>query len=484
MSPRLGLPALAAALLASAAPGDEGWSQPRGDAANTAFVELDAPHSERPRAWSFEGTSRVMGYEPGMTVWSPPALGVIDGRATVFVGGHDRLVYALDAATGEVRWRYTTGDGVFAAPVLWRDGAQLVVLAASNDREVYALEATSGRRLWSTALEAWRPTLGGARLTSPCLGQVAGVDALFVGQWVHDASLGRSLQRASLVALSAREGKRLWTQSLGDNELTAPLCARVGGAGRLYLGSADGNLHALDMQTGARVWTHLEHDGIRSPPAFVVLDDGTALLVTGSRYGEVRALEAGSGIERWRFKTGDRITGSPAVARVGGRQLVFVPSYDRTLYALDASTGAVAWRAAARGGFFSSPAVVAGPTPTVLALAWDHALHAVDALTGLERFAAFTGRPLWDVGGLDASTWSSPAVARFGGQEVAFVGSYDGRFRALPLDAKVVATPVERRTALFWLSFPATVGPLVLAALWLTRRARRRERGGVGGIRD
>lgn len=446
---------------------DGSWTQSRFDAANTAAIELDAPKSERPRAWTFEGSGRVLGYEPGMTVWSPPALGVVDGRATVFVGSFDRLVYALDAATGEVRWKYTTGDGVFSAPVLWHDGEKLVVFAASNDREVYALDAASGRRLWSSALEAWRPTLGGARLTSPCLTRIGGADALVVGAWVHDASLGASTQRASLVALSARDGKTLWTTQLGDNELTAPVCAD-----RVYVGSSNGNLHALENETGKPLWNHTEHDGIRSAPAVARLDDGTALIITGSRYGEVRALDAASGTERWRLKTADRITGSPAVARVGERQLVFVPSYDRHVYALDVGTGAVVWRAEARGGFFSSPAFVARPTPTVLALAWDHSLHGIDATTGAERFAYFMGRPLWDVGGLDASNWSSPAVATIQGSPVVFAGSYDGRFRALPLESTAVNDPGTRRALLFWLSFPATIVPLVLLAIWLTRRRR------------
>ncbi len=466
---------LLSVLLAASAPAapPSPWPQSRADEANSAFVELDAPKSAPPRAWTFEGLGRVLGYEPGMTVWSPPALGVVEGRALLFVGGYDRLVWALDAATGEVQWKYATGDGVYAAPVLWHDGERVVVFAASNDRAVYALDAASGRRLWSTPLEEYRATLGGARLTSACVGRVGEVDAVFVGAWVHDRSLGRSLQRGAVTALSAREGKALWTTALGDNEVTAPVCAWVDGAGRLFLGASDGNLHALDMETGAPLWKHTEHDGIKAPPAVVALDGGGTLVVTGSRYGEVRALDARDGSERWRLKTADRITGSPAFARVGGRALVFVPSYDRHLYALDAATGAVVWRAAARGGFFSSPVVVPGQEPTVLALAWDHELHGVDAATGKERFRFFTGRPLWDVSGLDASTWSSPAGALLRGEAVVFAGGYDGRLRALPLATTAAENPGRRSVVLFWISFPATLGPLVALALWLTKRHRR-----------
>jgi outer membrane protein assembly factor BamB len=461
----------AALLLGVTASAD--WPQSRGDAANGAFVELEAPQSPPARAWTFDGTGRVLGYEPGMTVWSPAALGVVDGRAMLWVGGYDRFVWALDAALGEVLWKYATGDGVFAAPIFWDDGPSPLVFVASNDREVYALEAGSGRRRWSTALEAYRPTLGGARLSSPCLGRAGGEVRLFVGWWVFDRSLGASLQRGAVSALDARTGKIRWTRTLGDNEMTAPICFESAGRPRIALGSNDGNLHVLDADTGQSLWKHTEHDGIASAPAFVALDDGRALIVTGSRYGEVRALDAEDGTERWRLKTADRITGSPAGARIDGRVLIFVPSYDRHLYALDALTGAVVWRAPARGGFYNSPAVALTPNPVVLASAWDHSLHGIDARTGAERFFFFTGVPLWDVGGLDASTWSSPVAATINGVAVAFAGSYDGKLRGMPLET-LMGRRSDRPSAIgFWVSLPLTVLPIIGLALWLTRRHRR-----------
>lgn len=457
------------AALAAAPP----WGQARGDAQGTAFVSLEAPKSPRARAWTFEGTGRVFSYQPGMTVWSPPSLAVVNGRAVLAVGGYDRFVWLLDAATGEPIWKYATGEGVFSTPVFGQEGERALLFAASNDREVYALDAATGERVWSTALQDWRPTLGGARLSAPALGLAQGKEAVFVGAWIYDRSLGESLQRATLSALEARTGQVLWTTALGDNALTAPTYAQVGSGAMLFIGSGDGNLHALDADTGAPRWKHTEHDGIASAPAIALLPEGPVVLL-GSRYGEARALDAATGRERWRLKTADRITGSLAVAAVGERLLAFVPSYDRRLYALDARTGEVVWRYAARGGFYSSPAVLPGPRPLVVASAWDHALHGVDAASGAERFRWHTGAPLWDVAGLDSSTWSSPVLARLNGEEVAFAGGYDGKLRAFLLGAPPAAETGLRSPLVFWLSFPAALAPLVLAALWLTRRYRRR----------
>ena len=56
---------------------------------------------------------------------------------TVYVGSVDGKVYALDAATGHVRWAYASGGSVLSGPVV-ADG---MVYFGSDDQNVYALEA-------------------------------------------------------------------------------------------------------------------------------------------------------------------------------------------------------------------------------------------------------------------------------------------------------------------------------------------------------
>lgn len=477
MSARPPLAVLCALVLSWNARGADDWPQSRRDAQNSAAIELSVPGSAPARAWSFEGAGRVLGYEPGMTVWSSPALARVQDRALLAVGCYDHRVYALDAATGEVQWKYPTGGPVYAAPSLWSADQRVWLFAGSSDRSVYALDAADGRRAWSTSLADYRPTLGGARVSTPVVGRAGQIDAVFVASWVWDRSVGQSLQRSTVTALSARDGRLLWSHVLGDNELAAPVYAVVGGRGALFVGSFDGNVFALDAQDGHQLWKRTELDAVRSPPAVVDEPDG-ALVVLGSKYGVVRAVRATDGVERWHVKTADRVVGSPAVARLGDRLLVLAPSYDRHLYGIDARSGQVLWRYGARAGLYASPAVAtAASPPLVVAPAWDHALHAMDLRDGRGLFAWHTGRPLWDVSGLDASNWSAPALARLNGSWVAFVGSYDGALRALPVDAAGAGVKaVDRSAVAFWLSFPATLVPLCGLALWLTRRHRARNR--------
>ncbi|HEX7598928.1 MAG TPA: PQQ-binding-like beta-propeller repeat protein, partial [Polyangia bacterium] len=429
------------------------------------------------RAWSFDGSGRVWGYQPGMTGWSSPALALVDGRALLVVGNYDHTLYALDAATGESVWKFTTGGPVYAAPVFSRQGDRVLVFAASTDRLVYAIDAAQGRQVWVHAVEDYRPTLGGARLSAPCVGGIGETDdAVFVAYWIWDRSLANSEQKSGVIAFAVADGKPLWRQELGDNELTAPIFVRRAGRGQLFLGSTNGNIYALDAAMGSVSWKKTELDAIRSPPAFFESPSGP-LVIAGSMFGKVRGLDAATGRERWSYQTGDRITGAPAVLAERGAARAFVGSYDQVLHAINPADGSSVWRFSAHAGLYSSPALVnSGGESMVLTLGWDHMLHAVSIQDGQAIFSAFTGRPLWNVAGMDDSNWSSPAAARIRNSWMAYVGSYDGTLRGLPLEQSERAAPALRTNRWFWLSFPMVLIPFFALAVTLTRRERRRQR--------
>lgn len=444
------------------------------------MVRLRAPASDPVRSWTFEASGRVFGFTPDMTVWSSPALGVVDGRAAIAIGSYDKNVYLLDAASGGLLWKFTTGSGVFAAPAIFDDGARSVLFAASSDRLLYALDGATGRRLWIHSVQEHTATLGGARLAAPCVLDVAGEPRVLLAHWVWDRSLARNQQEAAVSALAASDGRRHWRTQLGDNELTAPLCADVAGQPRLFVGSQNGNLYALDAASGQLLWQHTELDAIRSPPALATVG-GRPQLVVASKYGLVRALDAGSGAEIWRYKTGERITGSPAIARVGDRDLVVVGAFDRTLYALDLASGQPVWRYWARGGIYASPALlVDGDAGSAIAASWDHHLHGVSIVDGQPQWLAYTGQPLWESLAYGESSWSSPVAAQINGRWMVYAGSYSGTLYGLPLD-QIAGKRVfgGRANVGFWISLPLSLLAVVGLALLLTRAARRRQRARV-----
>ena len=60
----------------------------------------------------------------------------------------------------------------------------------------------------------------------------------------------------------------------------------------------------------------------------------------GSGDGNIDAIDAATGRQRWSYRTGDVVHASPAIADGA----LFIGSWDSYFYALDAATGALKWR--------------------------------------------------------------------------------------------------------------------------------------------
>jgi eukaryotic-like serine/threonine-protein kinase len=88
---------------------------------------------------------------------------------------------------------------------------------------------------------------------------------------------------------------------------------------------------------------------------------------------------------KWVFETGGPVRSSPVV--VGG--VVYVGSYDKHIYAIDAATGKEKWKHKTRGRVSGSAAVVG---QTVYFASEDGRLHALKTSDGTEVWAARTGQ--------------------------------------------------------------------------------------------
>ncbi len=465
----LGLPAILAALIMftkiEAAAND--WRQSRLDAENTAGLRTESQIACKPQSWSFKLDQHVWGYQPAMAVWSSASLAVIEDRAVVAVGSYDHNVYLFNACNGEQLWRYTTGGGVYQAPVIRHDGQRTWIYATSSDRLAYGLDAVTGERIWSTAVYAYRPTLGGARLSSPSVGYVRQTPAVFVGFWVFDKSLKHNLQQGGLTALEASSGKILWNVEFLDNRVSAPLYV----SGRndhamILISSEDGNLRALDADTGRVLWHHREIEPIMGSAAWFQSNHGPRVII-GSHFGKIRCLDAADGRQIWSFKTGNWVTGSPTVYEVGQRKMIAVGSYDQNVYGLDAETGRKIWSSSTSGPVYSGIAFIQRADPIVLASSFDHHLYGISAATGKPYFAIPTGSPIWDAIPLGENPWSSPVAAYIGDTWMIYHGSYDATLYAVTLEQALQAgLPNSRFDFSYWITMLIVMGVTAMLA-WL-----------------
>jgi outer membrane protein assembly factor BamB len=133
-------------------------------------------------------------------------------------------------------------------------------------------------------------------------------------------------------------------------------------------------------------------------------------------------VDARRGTRRWAFETGGGVTSSPNFATHGGRTRVLFGSYDNSLYALDAGTGALAWKVETESYVHATPAVAGD---RVLVAGCDGYLRAVRVADGADAGKVALG----------GYTAASPAVA--GGR--AYVGTFQNELIAVDLAELAVA---------------------------------------------
>jgi polyvinyl alcohol dehydrogenase (cytochrome) len=170
-------------------------------------------------------------------------------------------------------------------------------------------------------------------------------------------------QTAKAAGLSAEDLPRLilkWAFAFPD--ATSAWSQPTVAGGRLFVGSQNGTVYALDARSGCIIWTYSAKSGVRTAPVFGQRGGSTEYAVyLGDTGGNVYALDADQGTLLWTRKMDEhpfaRVTGSPTLD--GNRLYVPVSSLEETaasqpgyecctfrgsVAALDASTGAVLWQ--------------------------------------------------------------------------------------------------------------------------------------------
>ncbi len=284
----------------------------------------------------------------------------------VYLGSSDDAFSALDASTGAVRWRVWLCSQRCAQPAIANGVVYLGSNISPTDGLFSALDASTGAVRWQVQISE-------SQVATP----VVANGVVYVGT------------TGGVVALDSRTGALRWHSQPGSASFSRPVVAN----GVVYADSeADQSVSALDASTGAVRWRFTAPFPTAGEfPAAPTVEQGVVYAVFvhngafASPTSSIYALDATTGAVRWSVHDSKNAYSTPAVAD----GVIYLSALGRAVMALDARTGAVRWRFSTDVASDAVPAVANG---VVYAGFADGAVGALDAGTGAERWRFQTDR--------------------------------------------------------------------------------------------
>jgi outer membrane protein assembly factor BamB len=298
----------------------------------------DAARSNVADAGPIERPGELWRVQAGGSCDAPP---VASGGA-IYEACGDGILYALDAATGSERWRYT-----ISRPWTRLAMAGGLVYSVDNAGTLYAIDRATGIERWTLAISASTDLA------------------------IEDGLLVVGTADGFLIGLDAATSQERWRTQIGESR-SAHTPAIAGGI--VFASSENGGLVAVDGASGALRW-RADIGTDSSSTARVI--NGVVYLGAGSTgYGRLRAFDADSGALLWAndLQLGG-LTVSGDLGFAGG---------DGHFYALDIDTGEVRWEVPVSGQ--TRGGIVAGDLVYVFGDG-DQRLYAFEVETGRERWS-------------------------------------------------------------------------------------------------
>jgi outer membrane protein assembly factor BamB len=236
----------------------------------------------------------------GETIWMvdietnwPPL--VSDG--VVYIAASDEL-HAIDAETGDRKWRVPLGRGPMSALATAHD----TIVALVSPDEVGAFRSSDGELVWEKAL-----------------GGQAGPASMSIDGGRVFVAIG-----ARLVCLELSDGTMRWDRTL-PGMLRSPIAA----SGRVFVGSTSNAVYGVDQDNGSVTWTYRVGGDVVG--AAVDRD----VVYVASLDNMLRALKQANGNQIWKHPLPTRPVAPPHA--IGGIVAVFGLTYPLSTF--NAKTG-------------------------------------------------------------------------------------------------------------------------------------------------
>jgi eukaryotic-like serine/threonine-protein kinase len=288
-------------------------------------------------------------YTVGYPIQSSPL--VVNG--TVYVGCVDSYLYAINAATGTLKWGYRTDYPIeFQSPAVGGNAVFISNYSGYPNGHVYAIDTTTGLLKWKSGI-----------IPLPC-------SPLYAEGKIIVCSFGGTF------AYNAETGNVLWNVASGITRTNAAYYN-----GRVYF-CGEGRFYCVNIGDGSIVWSKTNMPPTISSPT---IENGIVYCGSGN---DMVAMDAVTGTELWRRQSNGGLTGSgPGIfsSPVLAGSILYADNNDSYFYALNIANGTNAWTkgSGAMAVSMGSPTVANG---VVFVGRYDSYVYAYDAINGNERW--------------------------------------------------------------------------------------------------
>ena len=285
---------------------------------------------------------------------SSPVIGMngsgINKDPTIYFGSSDGNLYALDAITGSLKWKFKTNGIIHTSPALY-DGT---VFFGSWDTYLYAVDAQTGKEVWKfkTREQPVYHLLEGIQ-ASPAISDsilyFGARDGFFYALktktgdslWSFPADNSWVLTTAAVIdstvyfgtsdsylfyALDTKSGRKKYSMKASGYLYSSPAIA-----GRMaYFGDFTGNLYALDLRSKGKNWQTFSTEGRKSNAARVLNQNGELDFTYAAGKEDLNFYAPGVKVMN-EFYTMGSIVSSPTIYA----NTIYFGSADGYLYALE-----------------------------------------------------------------------------------------------------------------------------------------------------
>lgn len=202
---------------------------------------------------------------------------LVYGRV-VYIGSTDENVYAINADSGAIKWKYSTGGPIYSSPAISNG-----VIYIASDNDLYAIDGASGvlkKKYPSIGSQGTSPTIVGGKVYAVSFvdGNLNAIDEV-TGDIKWNITLGGPVSSSPAVsngviyigsqnnvyAIEDRgfSGTIKWKYVIGGALFSSPTISN----GIVYVGSSDNNIYAIDTNTGTLIWKYELDSPIYTSPA-------------------------------------------------------------------------------------------------------------------------------------------------------------------------------------------------------------------------